>query len=189
MRIIGGRLKGSILVSLEGNHLRPTADRVKESVFNILLHGTNEFTIENITVIDVFCGTGALGLEAISRGAKHSVFIDSNKDALEITRQNASSMGLEREVTVLKLDAQDLAHPPNTITSPATLAFLDPPYNQGLVGTALLGLRGKGWLEQGAVCVIEVSAKEELNIPEDFYVLNERIYGLTRIVFLRYNIL
>jgi len=143
--------------------------------------------MKNINVLDVFCGTGALGLEAISRGAKHSVFIDLNKDSIEITRQNAVSMGLENKITLLKLDAQVLTLPPKEVASSATLAFLDPPYNQGLVCSALEGLGGKGWLEQGAICVVEASTKEALKIPEEFKILNERIYGLTRIIFLRYK--
>ncbi len=187
MRIVGGRFKGKTLMSPVGKQLRPTADRVKESIFNILLHRTDGFNLENIAVIDVFCGTGALGLEAISRGARHSVFIDHDNGAVEITRQNALSMGLKSEVTMLNLDAQSLAQPPKGVNLPATLAFLDPPYNKGLADMALLGLKNKGWLEQEALCVVEISAKEILDIPKDFNFLNERIYGPTRIAFLQYN--
>jgi 16S rRNA (guanine966-N2)-methyltransferase len=187
MRIIGGQLKGSNLISPDGINLRPTTDRVKESIFNILLHGINDFNMENIEVMDIFCGTGALGLEAISRGARHSVFIDFDSDAIKIARQNAWSMGLDDKITMLKLDAQYLAKPPKVVKSPASLVFLDPPYNKGLVYSTLLGLKSKGWLKQKALCVVEVAAREIPDFPKEFYILNERIYGLTRIFFLRYN--
>jgi|TARA_B110000438_G_C15800104_1_gene644717 16S rRNA (guanine966-N2)-methyltransferase len=187
VRIVGGRLKGRALMSPANEHLRPTADRVKESIFNILLHGIDGFNIENIAVIDVFCGTGALGLEAISRGARHSIFIDHNNGAIEIARQNALSMGLKDEVTILKLEMQTLAQPPKKVRLPAKLAFLDPPYNKGLASMALSVLKNKGWLEHDALCVVETSVKEMLDIPKDFNFLNERIYGPTRIIFFRYN--
>jgi 16S rRNA (guanine966-N2)-methyltransferase len=187
VRIVGGRLKGRNLISPKTKGLRPTADRVRESIFNILVHGTDGFTLEDVAVIDVFCGTGALGLEAISRGARHGVFIDLDMCALEYVNKNAGSMGLGGEVLTLKLDAKNLGQPPEFVKSPAAVVFMDPPYNQGLADLALRGLKEKGWLESGAFCVVEIAVKEILNIPKNFNLLNERNYGATRVVFLRFD--
>ncbi len=185
MRIVGGRHKGRTLAAPTGKDLRPTADRVRESVFNILAHGIDGFVLDGITVIDVFCGTGALGLEAMSRGAGHGVFIDNDPGALACVRKNAGPLGLGRAVTMLKLDAARLAPPPRVAKTPAALAFIDPPYDQGLVVPALLGLEDKGWLASGAVVVAEVAAKEAFEAPRGFQILDERTYGAARVVFLR----
>ena len=171
----------------EGRDLRPTADRVRESVFNILAHGIDDFDFEDTTVIDVFAGTGALGFEAISRGCGHGVFIDNVARALACVRKNAGSLGLGRDVTLLRLDAARLAPPPLAAKTPAVLAFLDPPYESGLVQPALLGLKDKGWLADGAVAVCEVAAKEEFDAPKGFEAVDERTYGAARVVFLKYG--
>ncbi len=187
MRIVGGRLKGRTLNAPQGKELRPTADRVRESVFNILAHGIEGFNFDGATVIDVFSGTGALGLEAMSRGCGHGVFIDFDAGAQALVRKNAGPMGLGRAVTLLKLDATRLAPPPRAAKAPAALAFLDPPYDQGLVVPALLGLKDKGWLKDGAVVVCEVAAKEEFEPPRGFAIIDERSYGAARAVFLKYG--
>lgn len=187
MRIVGGRLKGRTLMAPEGKGLRPTADRVRESVFNILAHGIDGLDFNGATVVDVFCGTGALGLEAMSRGAGHGVFIDNDPGALAYVRKNAGPLGFGRDVTMLKLDARRLAPPPRVAKTPAALVFLDPPYDQGLAVPALLGLKDKGWLADGAVSVVEVAAKEEFDAPKGFQVFDERIYGAARVVFTRLN--
>ncbi len=184
MRIVGGRLKGRTLMEPQGKGLRPTADRVRESVFNILAHGMDGLDLDGITVVDVFCGTGALGLEAMSRGAGHGVFIDCDPGALAIVRKNAGHLGLGRDVTMLKLDATRLAPPPRVAKTPAALAFLDPPYDQDLAGLALLGLKDKRWLRPSTICVAEVAAKEAFDAPKGFRVLDERTYGAARVVFL-----
>ncbi len=187
MRIVGGRLKGRTLVAPQGKEMRPTADRVRESVFNILAHGVDDFDFDGATVIDVFAGTGALGLEAMSRGCGHGVFIDDDAGALAFVRKNAGPLGLGRDVTLLKLDASRMAPPPRAAKTPAGLAFLDPPYERGLMQPALLGLRDKGWLAQGAVVVCEVAAKEDFDAPKEFEVMDERAYGAARVVFLKYG--
>ncbi len=187
MRIVGGRLKGRTLAAPEGRDLRPTADRVRESVFNILAHGVDGFGFDGVTIIDVFAGTGALGFEAMSRGAAHGVFIDNDAHALKLVRKNAGPLGLGRDVTLLRLDAVRLAPPPRAAKTPAALAFLDPPYESGLVQPALLGLRDKGWLAGGAVVVCEVAAKEEFDPPKGLKAVDERTYGAARVVFLRWG--
>ncbi len=189
MRIVGGSLKGRTLKaprdSQGGQELRPTADRVRESLFNVLAHGAGGVDQEGMCVIDVFAGTGALGLEAMSRGAGHGVFIDNDAGALSLVRKNAGALGLGRKVTMLRLDAARLPPPPRAAKTPGGLAFLDPPYDSGLVSSALLGLAARGWLAEGAVAVAEVAAKEELEPPKGFEVFDERPYGAARLVFLR----
>ena len=190
MRIVGGSLKGRALKApprnaQEDRDLRPTADRVRESLFNILLHGIGGEALDGGTVIDVFCGTGALGLEAMSRGAKHGVFIDNDAAALALVRKNAGNLGLGRGVTLLKLDASRLPPPPRTAKTPAALAFLDPPYESGLVIPALAGLKTRGWIAEGAVSVAEVAAREEFDVPQGFEIVDERTYGAARLVFLK----
>ena len=190
MRIVGGSLKGRTLKApprntQKGREPRPTADRVRESLFNVLAHGAGGIDLEGLTVIDVFAGTGALGLEAMSRGAGHGVFIDNDGAALALVRKNAGALGLDRKVTLLRLDAARLPPPPGAARTPAGLAFLDPPYDSGLVPPALLGLKDKGWLVEGAVAVAEVAAKEALELPKGFEVFDERPYGAARLVFLR----
>ncbi len=192
MRIVGGRLRGRTLAAppmdkKRGQDLRPTADRVRESVFNILAHGMGGLDFDGATVIDVFAGTGALGLEAMSRGCGHGVFIDNDASALALVRKNAGPLGVGRDVTVLKLDATRMPPPPRAAKTPAALAFLDPPYEQGLVTPALLGLKDKGWLAEGAVVVSEVAAKEDFVPPRGFTVADERTYGAARVVFLKYG--
>lgn len=192
MRIVGGRFRGRPLKAPRadakgGQDLRPTADRVRESLFNVLLHGIEGADLEGAAVIDVFAGTGALGLEALSRGAVHAVFIDNDKTALACVRRNAGALGVGRQVTLLGLDARHPPPPPLAARAPCPLAFLDPPYVSGLAGPALSGLAARGWLAKGAVCVAEVGAKEALEAPKGFRVLDERTYGKARVVFLRYD--
>ena len=183
MRIVGGRLRGSALRAPAGPDVRPTADRVRESVFNVLAHGIR-LDLEGTTVIDVFAGSGALGLEAMSRGAAHGVFIDDSNAALGAIRKNAGPLGLGRRIILLRLDARRLPPPPLAARTPAGLVFLDPPYDSGLVPAALGGLLAKGWLADDAVCVAEVAAKEPLDPPKGFRAIDERAYGRARVVFL-----
>jgi len=191
-RIVGGRLKGRALHvpgrgTAEGRALRPTADRTRESLFNVLAHGVPEFDLAGVTVIDVFAGTGALGLEALSRGAGHGAFIDDAPPALACVRENAARLGLARAVILLKLDARRLPPPPLAAKAPAALVFLDPPYGSGLATVALAGLAQKGWLAAGAVAVAEVEAGEKLEPPKGFTVFDQRTYGRARLVFLRFG--
>jgi len=190
LRIVAGELKGRPIRTPDrktdaGRDLRPTADRVRESLFNVLLHGIDGVELKGATVIDAFAGTGALGLEALSRGAGHAVFIDSSPAAIRQIRENVAHLGLTRRATILKLDAGTLPPPPLAANAPAGLAFLDPPYDQGLVPAALSGLAAKGWLAPGAVAVAEVAAKEPLEPPRGFQAIDERTYGRARLVFLR----
>ncbi|NQV48751.1 MAG: 16S rRNA (guanine(966)-N(2))-methyltransferase RsmD [Rhodospirillaceae bacterium] len=186
MRIVGGKHRGRPLAAPKGRSLRPTADRTRESVFNILAHSTEWDGFDGITVLDVFCGTGALALEALSRGAAKAVLIDSDMEALKFARENADSLGEAQNIMPLKLDATRLAPPPRTANGPLPLAFLDAPYSAGLTGPALMGLEAKGWLAPGAMVVAEISADETLPIPPGYQLLDERTYGAAKIMFLRF---
>lgn len=184
MRIVAGAYKGRRIEAPEGRDLRPTSDRVREALFNILLHGM-EIELGDMAVLDVFAGTGAMGLEALSRGARRATFVDSSAAAIQSVRRNAGALGAAREITVLKLDAANLAAPPMVAEAPCGLAFLDPPYGTGLAVPALDGLLRRGWIGPGSVCTVEVAAKEPFEAPRGFAVEDERKYGAARVIILR----
>lgn len=185
MRIVGGTHKGRALFAPSGRDTRPTSDRVRESIFNILAHGFDGFDLEETTVVDVYAGSGALGLEALSRGAKHATFIDASRAALDVIKKNASTMGERRNSMVLKFDAKKLAMPPRAAKAPCGLAFIDAPYEMELSLPALLGLVNKGWVKAGAIVVVELAKKEELEVPRHYQQLDERTYGAARVLFLQ----
>jgi len=183
MRIVGGDFRGRRLTVPEGRDIRPTSDRAREAVFNILAHGM-EIEWEAMSVLDVFAGTGAMGLEALSRGAAHATFIDNNGAAIHCIRENAGLVGAAGTVTVLKLDAARLPPPPRVAEAPCGLAFLDPPYESGLATPTLAGLAARGWIGPGTLCTVEVGAKEAFKAPDGFEVMDERRYGAARVLFL-----
>src|SRR5436190_19478973 len=152
MRVVGGRLKGRNLASPSSQAIRPTADRLRESVFNILIHAYDD-PIEDARVLDLFAGTGALGIEAVSRGAGFTLFVDNGAEARALLRQNVEALGLGGVTKVYRRDATDLgpAHP----VEPFALAFLDPPYGKGLGEQALASLRDGCWRTPQALLVVE----------------------------------
>jgi 16S rRNA (guanine966-N2)-methyltransferase len=185
MRVIAGTYGGRRLQAPPGTDTRPTADRVREALFNILEHGLDWTGLDNARVIDGFAGTGAFGLEALSRGAACATFLDVDGAALLAIRRNAAAMGEARNVALLKLNATRLPPPPAAASAPCDLAFLDPPYESGLAVPALQGLTARHWLGPGAIALVEVSAREPLGPPPGFTLLDERTYGAARLVFLR----
>ena len=187
MRIVGGRFRGRTLTAPKGLDVRPTSDRAREGVFNILTHSIDWPGFDGITVVDVFAGTGAYALEAMSRGAGHGVFIDSDLVSLNCAKSNAGACGEARNISALKLDATRLPPPPRAAKTPASLVFLDAPYKQNLTGTALLGLGHKGWLAPGAIVVVEVAVDEEVPLATGYEPLDERSYGAAHIAFFRYR--
>jgi 16S rRNA (guanine966-N2)-methyltransferase len=156
---------------------------VREAVFNILSHGFEWSGFDGNSVIDVFAGTGAYGLEALSRGARFATFIDIEPTALLEIRRNAAALGEGRAIALLRLDASRLPPPPRVACAPCVLAFLDPPYESGLALPALQGLASRGWLATGGVSVVEVAAREPFEPPPGHIILDERVYGAARIVF------
>src|SRR3954454_6239119 len=163
MRVVGGRLKGRNLASPSSREIRPTADRLRESLFNILVHAYGD-PIEGARVLDLFAGTGALGIEAISRGAKFALFVDNGTEARALLRNNIEALGLGGTTKVFRRDATDLgpAHP----VEPFSLAFLDPPYGKGLAEKALASLRDGGWLLPGAIAVVEEAKAARVVAPD-----------------------
>jgi 16S rRNA (guanine966-N2)-methyltransferase len=185
MRIIAGKHRGRAIRIPRTEGLRPTADRVREALFNILAHGIDWTGLEGARVIDAFAGTGAYGLEALSRGAAYVTFLDIDSTALLAIRRNAAAIGEARNVALLRLDASRLPPPPGAAAAPCDLVFLDPPYDSGLAVPALQGLASRRWIGPGAVAVIEVAAREPLAPPPDFRIIDERTYGTARLVFLQ----
>jgi 16S rRNA (guanine966-N2)-methyltransferase len=184
MRIVGGRHRGRRLVAPAGDSVRPTSDRAREALFNILSHG--HFAAAGLPfagkpVLDAFAGTGALGLEALSRGASAAVFIEADREALAALRRNIAALGEEDSAHIVSGDA---TKPPRAALQCA-LAFLDPPYGSGLAAPALAALAAAGWLTPDALAVVEVAAREPLPPPAGFSVIDQRVYGAARLVFLR----
>jgi 16S rRNA (guanine966-N2)-methyltransferase len=186
MRIIAGQLRGRRLLAPDDESIRPTSDRVREALFNILAHG--KFTadgaspIPGAVVLDAFCGTGALGFEALSRGAARAIFADKDEKALALVRANARALGVESQVLIVR---GDLRHPPKAPAA-ASLAFLDPPYGESLAETALAELAAMGWLAPGALITVELARREAFAAPAGFTELERRDYGKTRIAILRH---
>jgi 16S rRNA (guanine966-N2)-methyltransferase len=182
MRVVGGRLKGRNLASPASRDIRPTADRLRESLFNILTHAYDD-PIADARVLDLFAGTGALGIEAISRGAKFALFIDNGAEARALMRDNVETLGLGGATKVYRRDATDLgpAHP----VEPFSLVFIDPPYGKGLAEKALASLRDGDWLTPGALLVVEEAKAAGFKAPEGYAELERRVYDDTEFVFLR----
>lgn len=185
MRIIGGSHRGRRLAAPSGRDTRPTSDRTREALFNILAHSDwgigGDSPLPEARVLDVFCGTGALGLEALSRGAGHCTFLDGERAALAVTRRNVADLGEEARATIIRADATQ----PPAAPAPCRLVFLDPPYGKALTEPALRALTAKGWLAPGAVVVTEIAADDPVGLPEGFSLLDERLYGETRVIFAR----
>ncbi len=185
MRIVGGKFRGREIKGPDSLATRPTSDRVRESIFNILAHGLTDFTLEEARVLDLFAGTGALGLEAISRGAKFCCFIEEDQPARGVIRTNADSCGVIGQCKIWRRDATDLG--PAAPQTPFTLAFVDPPYAKGLGEKALASLVLGGWLVPGAIVVLEENEKAFVPDVSGLTLLDTRIYGETSVRFYRAN--
>jgi 16S rRNA (guanine966-N2)-methyltransferase len=182
MRVVGGELKGRNIVAPASRDIRPTADRLRESVFNILVHAYDD-PFQDARVLDLFAGTGALGIEAISRGAVFTLFVDNGAEARALLRNNVEALALGGVTKVYRRDATDLgpAHP----MEPFSLVFLDPPYGKGLAEKALASLRDGGWLEPNALLVVEEAKVAAFAAPDGYEELERRAYDDTEFVFLQ----
>lgn len=185
MRIVGGKFRGRTLNAPEGRDTRPTTDRVREAIFNRLEHGIPDFAIDGTRVLDLFAGTGALGLEALSRGARHVHFIDNSDTARGTIRHNADSLGVIGKCKVWRRDSARLGD--CSPMSPYSLVFLDPPYNKGLAERALGSLIAGSWLAENAVVVVEEAAKVDIAIPDELAVLGDHRYGDTKVLTLQFR--
>lgn len=185
MRVVGGRLRGRPLATPADARIRPTSDRVREAMFNILAHGIDGFTVDGAQVLDLFSGTGALGIEALSRGARFCLFVEEDAEARGLIRQNVEAFGLTGVTKIFRRDATNLG--PASNKGGHTLAFLDPPYGQGLGEKALAAAAGGGWLTHGAICVLEERKDAGLALPEAFAEIDTRTWGDTRVSFLKFT--
>ncbi len=183
MRIVAGKFKGHTLATPKDQSIRPTSDRVREALFNILEHGVEGFAIEGARVLDLFAGTGALGLEALSRGAKYCLFIENAATARGVIRTNVEALHLTGITKVWRRDAGDLG-PVGNIES-FDLVFADPPYGQGLGENALREAHGNRWIKPGGIAVLEEHNDAALQIPEGYEEIDRRTYGDTQVVLLR----
>jgi 16S rRNA (guanine966-N2)-methyltransferase len=182
MRIVGGRLRGRMLAAPKTAAIRPTADRLREALFNILAHAYGD-PVTAARVLDLFAGTGALALEALSRGAAFALLIDDGAQARALMRDNVATLGLGGSARIFRRDATGLGdvHP----LEPFGLAFLDPPYGKGLAERALVSAQAGNWLKPDALVVVEESADSGFTPPEGFAELERRRYDDTELIFLR----
>ena len=182
MRIIAGQFKGRKLLGFEGKDIRPTSDRTRESIFNLLMHG--QYAGENILgchVLDICCGTGALGLEALSRGARIATFIDTDKKSLELAKQNAMHCGVTNAAFFLQADAAKLP----AAREPASLVLIDAPYDKLLLAPAYDALRCNGWLAPNALIVAELQRAAPVPALEGAELIDERSYGKPKVLIYR----
>jgi 16S rRNA (guanine966-N2)-methyltransferase len=184
MRIVGGRLRGRALAAPKSAAIRPTADRLRETLFNILAHAYGD-PVAGARVLDLFAGTGALGLEALSRGAAFALFVDDGAEARALIRANVEQLGLGGVTRVFRRDATRLgpAHP----VEPFSLLFADPPYERGLAEKALAAARDGGWLAPDALVVVEEAVAGQFAAPEGFEESERRSYDDTELIILRYR--
>jgi 16S rRNA (guanine966-N2)-methyltransferase len=184
MRIVGGRFKGRAIVTPPGQGTRPTGDRAREAAFNILAHAPWSEGIDGKRVLDLFAGSGALGIEALSRGAAFALFVETEAAARAAIRDNVEALGLFGVTRIHRRDATDLGVKPAGLGDPFDLVFLDPPYGKGLGEAALLRLRDGGWITPGALIVFECGADETPRTPS-YEELDVRDYGAAKVLFLR----
>ena len=188
LRIVGGKWRGRRLQTPEGMAVRPTSDRTRESLFNILTSGKmaradGQSLVQGARILDAFAGTGALGLEALSRGGARATFVETLAAAQVALKANIAALDAE---DMTRVYTQDVLHLP-CAPEPHDLILMDPPYNQGFADPALDRLAKGGWIAPGAIVVVEQMKDEELVLPEGFRPINERRYGKAKITFLRYE--
>jgi 16S rRNA (guanine966-N2)-methyltransferase len=187
MRIVSGDFRGKAIVTPPGDRTRPTSDRARQAVFNILEHAAWSPSLRERRVIDLFAGSGALGFEALSRGATFCLFVETDEAARGAIRENVDAMSLFGRTRVHRRDATDLGVRPGGDGPAFDLAFLDPPYAKGLGEQALARLTQGGWLADGAIVVFERGADEAEFTVEGFEKLDARDYGAARVHFLKYS--
>lgn len=185
MRIVAGKHKGRPLSAPKGRETRPTSDRARESLFNVLAHAAWAPDLEGARVIDLFAGSGALGLETISRGAGFCLFVETDHAARGAIRANIEALGLYGITRLHRRSATDLGEKPAGVGAPFTLAFLDPPYGRDLVAPALETLLLGNWLAEGAVAVVETAADEGFEAGPDWAEVDRRQSGAAEIICLR----
>jgi 16S rRNA (guanine966-N2)-methyltransferase len=183
MRIVGGRFRGRALAGPRTDAIRPTSDRLRETIFNVLAHAYDD-PVAGTRVLDLFAGTGAMGLEALSRGAAFALFVDNGAEARGLIRANVETLGVGGQSRLFRRDATRMGKAaPN---EPLSLVFCDPPYGKDLAPRALRSCAEGGWLVPGALVVVEEAQGVEVALPDGFTELERRDYGETKVVFGRY---
>jgi 16S rRNA (guanine966-N2)-methyltransferase len=185
VRIVGGQFRGRALATPANADIRPTSDRVREAIFNILAHGVPDFALIGARVLDLFAGTGALGLEALSRGAAFCLFVEQEAEARALIRRNVEAMGLTGVTKIFRRDATELGAAGRV--NDFSLVFLDPPYGQGLAERALAAAARERWLAPSAIAVIEEHKGERIDLPPGFGAFDRRTWGDTQAVFARFG--
>lgn len=183
MRIVGGKNRGRNITAPSGKTTRPTSDQARESIFNILKSAAWSPTLDGAVVIDIFAGSGALGLEALSRGAEFCLFVETEPKARAAIRENTTTMGLGGVTRLHRRDATKLRIEPNNLRGPFTHIFLDPPYNKNLARPVLRKLGEQGLIADGAVIIYEMGKDEEPNL-RGYEVHDTRIWGAAKVVFM-----
>jgi 16S rRNA (guanine966-N2)-methyltransferase len=186
MRITSGSHRGKLLHTPQGDATRPTSDRARQAVFNILEHAPWSGGVRDARVVDLFAGSGALGLEALSRGATFCLFVETDDAARGAIRENIEAMSLFGATRIHRRDATDLGLRPGSAGAPFDLAFLDPPYRKGLGERAMEELKAGGWLKPGAICMLERAADEPNLALAGFETLDTRNYGAAQVSFFRF---
>ena len=189
MRIIGGEFKGRTLKSPEGRDTRPTSDRAREAIFNIIDHADFMPALSGLRVLDLFAGSGALGFEALSRGADFCLFVDTDEGARAAIRDTIEALGLFGRTRLHRRDATKLGLRPGGPDESFNLVFIDPPYHKGLYGPALDALIGGNWLTQNAIIVLEIATSEPQFLHPLWHNIDTRIYGAAQVFFLQQKIL
>jgi 16S rRNA (guanine966-N2)-methyltransferase len=184
MRIVGGQFRGRPLAAPAHEGTRPTSDRAREAVFNIIIHAIPGFELAGARVLDLFAGTGALGLEALSRGAAFCLFVEQEAEARALIRRNVEALGLTGVTKIFRRDAADLG--PAGRNDGFALAFLDPPYGHGLAERALASAADGKWLAPGAIAVVEERKGTAIALPAGFCALDQRAWGDTQALFARF---
>lgn len=182
MRIIAGKFRSRKLLSPPSTTTRPTSDRARESIFNII-NSLNKDKLEDTLVLDAFAGSGALGLEALSRGAAHITFLEKNPHAIHTLKENIALLGISPQCSVI---TGDTTKPPKA-PYPMDLVFLDPPYDQILEEPCLIALHDQGWINSETLIVLETSAKRALSLPTTGALIDQRRYGAALVSFLAYS--
>lgn len=188
MRVVAGRFRGRTLVAPEGSTTRPTSDRARQALFDVLAHAEWAPDLEGARVIDLFAGSGGLGIEALSRGAAFCLFVETDEAARGAIRDNVEALHLFGETRVHRRDATDLGQRPASAGPAFDLAFLDPPYRKELGERALTALAAGGWLKPGALIVFERAADEAEPVIEGFSVVDSRTWGAAGVWFLQRTI-
>ncbi|ESQ78016.1 16S rRNA (guanine(966)-N(2))-methyltransferase RsmD [Asticcacaulis sp. YBE204] len=188
MRVVGGAFRGRALTTPDGQNTRPTSDRARQAVFNILEHAEFAPNLSGARVMDVFAGSGALGIEAMSRGAAFCLFVDTDDAARGAIRENVEAFGLFGNTRIHRRDATQLGIRPGNATEAFDLVFMDPPYRKGLGPQALEALHTGKWLAENALIMLEIAADEDFFVTDLWQIIDTRIYGQAQVIFLKQKI-